>query len=79
MEKVVSLPPARNYQVHSKSFMADQAALKLTDVKKKLIQRQKKTAEHCNKCHALREHPPMHAIQRRQLGTSNCECEASWS
>ena len=43
MEEVFSLPPARNHQVHLKSFMADQAGLNMTDVKQKLIQR----PEHC--------------------------------
>ena len=33
-------------------------ALNMTDVKQKLIQMQKKTAEHCNKCHAVRETSP---------------------
>ena len=62
MEEVFSLPPARNYQVLSKSFMADQAALNMTDVKQKLIQTQKKTAEHCNKCHAVRALPPLQRV-----------------
>ena len=39
MEEVFSLPPARNHQVHLKSFIADQAGLNMTDVKQKLIQR----------------------------------------
>ena len=63
---------------------AAQTVLNLRDVKQKLIQRQEKTAEHYNKCHAVRELPPLHerpkctdSTQRRQLGTSNCE--GSWS
>ena len=62
MEEVFSLPPARNHQVHLKSFMADQAGLNMTDVKQKLIQMQKKTAEHCNKCHAVRALPPLQRV-----------------
>ena len=67
MEKVFSLPPARNHQVHLKSFMADQAGLIMTDVKQKLIQR-----------HVVRELPPL----QRVLIQHNCECEeceGSWS
>ena len=70
MEKVVSLPPARNYQVHSKFFMADQADRCETEAHTKAKE---------DKCHPLRELPPIHATQGRQLGTSNCECEPSWS
>ena len=41
MEKMFSLPPARNYQVHSKSFMADTIKHKQHSIMKlKLIQRQ---------------------------------------
>ena len=43
---------------------AAQTALNMTDVKQKLIQRQEKTAEHYNKRHAVREHPPLHERQR---------------
>ena len=67
MEEVFSLPPARNHQVHLKSFMADQAGLNMTDVKQKLIQR-----------HVVRELPPL----QRVLIQHNCECEeceGSWS
>ena len=39
------------------------------------IQRQKKTAKHCNKCHAGRELPP---LQMLITAYSNCEYEASW-
>ena len=35
----------------------------MTDVKQKLIQRQEKTAEHYNKCHAVRELPLLHERQ----------------
>ena len=42
---------------------AAQTVLNLRDVKWKLIQRQEKTTEHYNKCHAVRELPPLHESQ----------------
>ena len=53
-----------------KFFMADQADRCETEAHTKAKE---------DKCHALRELPPIHATQGRQLGTSNCECEPSWS
>ena len=43
---------------------AEQREVNMTEVKQKLMQRQEKTAENYNKCHAVRELPPLQEKQR---------------
>ena len=67
-------PLTKNYQVLSKILngrpartingQAEQSEPNMTEVRQKLIQRQDKTAKYYNKCHAVRELPPLHEKQR---------------